>query len=62
MSWQDHPDGWEYQDAWTDDDMDLSELSPEEWPAWAQDAYLPPIHAEQASPPACLFPPATTGR
>lgn len=37
-----HRDGWDFNDpdTWTDDDYDLSELSPEDWPAWAQDEYL----------------------
>lgn len=36
MNWQD-PDDFENPDAWTDEDCDLSELSPEDYPAWALD-------------------------
>lgn len=28
---------WDDPDTWTDEDYDLSETSPEEWPDWALD-------------------------
>lgn len=36
------PDDWEDPTAWSDDDYDLSETPPEEWPLWAVQKYIDP--------------------